>query len=566
MLDHEKRALYYDRVRPVIGDIFEDKSFAAYGVSAYPKVAEALIRNGLLRAFIEDDAPISGGFWLRTLGASCLGKHPSAALNDFSRAHNTYEDRFELRPAPALSALGSLPSRPNLLIAYAPNRAVEVIQQAKQLQIPAILFSVLESSRASQLVWVFDPSQSTDDDERFAEALSQQAASIPGDFARYEDFLEAGDLVLSMAKAVLLQGTPKERKDLKQLFAEGRNVIIRGSRSWPWETKFLTTAQSLKALVSLSSGVVPRSVIPESLFSRQRVLVIGCGTASLALAELAFEVDTLVLLDSKPFSIFNPIRQICSTDDTEKLEKPFALQQILKRLVDPDHDWEASSEHGLQWLSGDGLSIGAAVLKLTEMNPDSVTLFESILDAVKPTLCIVGMGRSRDDNFTACEILRRKNIKHIVPTAFPGVTHFKHIVVDEQRAGVPVGPCYDCLQNHLPVDGGAGPTLNEEARSVYYGGTQPATLAETYPSAHSLYRIARALMLPAAARPAWWAPLQTEERTSLVGANLTEENSSGWLYGTSLPGQMVAYGPADVVHARTGERCVCGRVVGKVGG
>jgi hypothetical protein len=51
-----------------------------------------------------------------------------------------------------------------------------------------------------------------------------------------------------------------------------------------------------------------------------------------------------------------------------------------------------------------------------------------------------------------------------------------------------------------------------------------------------------------------------------VGANLTEENGSGWLYGTSLPGQMVAYGPSDVVHARTGERCACGREVGKVGG
>jgi hypothetical protein len=566
MLDSEKRALYYDRVRPVIGDIFESKSFAAYRVSAYPKVVEALIRNGLLRAFIEDDAPITGGFWPRALGVSCLGKKPVAALDHFSRAHNTYEDRFELRPAPALSKLGALPTKPNVLIAYAPGCAAEVIQQAKLLHIPAILFSVLEGSRASQLVWVFDPSQSTDEDERFAEAFAQQAAATPGDFDRYEDFLEAGDLVLSMTKAVLLQGTTKERKDLKSLFAEGRRVIIRGSRSWPWETKFVSTAQAHKALASLSSGVVPRSVIPASLFYRQRVLVIGCGTASLALTELAFEVSELVLLDTKPFSLFNPIRQVCSTDDTEKLEKPFALQQIIKRWIDPAHDWEESREDGLQWLSGAGLSIGAAKLKLTEMNPDSVTLFESILDAVKPTLCIVGMGRSRDDNFTACEILRRKNIKHIVPTAFPGVTHFKHIVVDEQQSGVSVGPCYDCLQNHLPVDGGAGPTLNEEARSVYYGGTQPATLAETYPSAHSLYRIARALMLPPAARPSWWAPLQAEERTSLVGANLTEQNSSGWLYGTSLPGQMVAYGPADVVHARAGERCVCGRVVGKVGG
>lgn len=561
MQETEKRALYYDRVRPVVGDFLEKKGIAVYGASAFPKVAEALIRTGVLRAYIEDEGPIQGGFWVRALGAMALEKTAPQALDGFSRAHNQFEDRFEIVAAPALSTVSSLKGKIDLLLAYAPKRASEVLRQARALQVPAVIFSVLEQSRAAQAVLVFDPAQDSEELEALAARLEAQPAAQPGDFSRYEDFLEAGDLVLSFAKALLVANTPRARKDLTKLWSEKRVFVVRGSRSWPWEVRFLTAQQGSKALENLSSNVVPRPVLPSSLFQRQRVMVLGCGTASLLLAELAYEVSTLILLDSKPFSIFNPIRQICSTRDVEGLEKPFALQKILQRRLAPDEPWEETDEDDLHWMRGAGLSIGGAKLRLSEMNPDSVTLFETLCEKLQPTLCIVGMGRSRDDNFTACEILRRRGIRHIVPTAFPGVTHIKHIIVDGQT-----GPCYDCLQNHLPVDGGAGPTLDEEARSVYYGGTQPATLAETYPSAHSLYRISRALMLPDAVRPEWWKPLREEERTSLVGANQTEENASGWLYGTSLPGQMVAYGPTDVVHARTGERCVCGRVVGKLGG
>jgi hypothetical protein len=561
MNEQERRAAYYDRVRPIIGDAFDHKGFAAYGLDAFPKAIEALLRTGARRAWLEDSGPINSELFSRALGALALGRSVPEAFDAFSRAHNRYEDRFEIRAAPDLEGSPELPGA-DVLLCYAPGRARAALSAARRLHIPAILGSVLEKSRAAQAVFVFDPARDSEAASALAASLDEHPAASPGDPARLDDFLGLSDLMLMFAKAILLRGTPKERPDLARLFdQEGRRFLVRGSPSWPWETRYLSEEQGRSALERLAQHVPLRYTLPRGLFRKQRVAVLGCGTASLLLGELVYDVEQLLFLDAKPFSAFNPIRQLCSTDDVEGLSKPFALQQILRRRLAPDADWEETNEGEISWLSHQKTRLGGAVLRLSEVDPESVSRFESLLDAFDPTLCIVGMGRSRDDNFTACEILRKRGIRHLVPTAFPGVTHFKNIVVDGTR-----GPCYDCLQNHLPVDGGAGPTLDEEARSVYYGGTQPATLAETYPSAHQLYQLTKALMLPEAARPAWWAPLRDEERTCLVTANTVERAGEGWLYGIPFPGQAIAYGPTDVVHARTGERCACGRVVGRVGG
>src|SRR5262249_44803814 len=141
------------------------------------------------------------------------------------------------------------------------------------------------------------------------------------------------------------------------------------------------------------------------------------------------------------------------------------------------------------------------------------------------------------------------------------VSHYKHIVVDGAE-----GPCYDCLQGHLVIDGGAGPTLNDAERELYYGGTQPATLAETYPSARSLLRLCPGLAPPRPRRPAWFQGQLGRERTCFLGANRVEQlagsssESPAWLYGTRDPFQMVTFGIADIVGSRAGEVCSCGRV------
>ena len=101
---------------------------------------------------------------------------------------------------------------------------------------------------------------------------------------------------------------------------------------------------------------------------------------------------------------------------------------------------------------------------------------------------------------------------------------------------------------------------------MFYGGTQPATLAETMPSAFSLLRLARDLALPPAARPAYLAQQLYAERPCFVGANRAErttlaDGSKQWLYGVDRPFKMVSYGMGDLVGSRSEERCPsCGRV------
>jgi hypothetical protein len=166
------------------------------------------------------------------------------------------------------------------------------------------------------------------------------------------------------------------------------------------------------------------------------------------------------------------------------------------------------------------------------------------------------MGRTHDDNFAATSALRRRGIRHITPSAFPGVTHYKHILTDGAE-----GPCYDCIQGHLPaVDSGAGPALSPAEREMFYGGSQPATLAETYPSAHSLLRLAVDLALPRGARPGYLLRELGAERPCFVGANRAEQSGDAWLYGVDRPFGMVTFGVADVARAEKPVRCACGRI------
>jgi hypothetical protein len=284
------------------------------------------------------------------------------------------------------------------------------------------------------------------------------------------------------------------------------------------------------------------------------VLVIGLGTASLLCGELPQMVGgDLFFVDCKAVSPFNPVRQIYGTEQIGQ-HKGEALCALLARRLDPAGSWQRTERGPLRCWRGDR-TLGWSDLRLRAADRASVKRFGELLDETQPTLAVVAMGRSRDDNFVAAAELRRRGIRHLTPTAFPGVSHFKHIVTDGSD-----GPCYDCLQGHLAVDGGAGPTLQPDEREMFYGGTQPATVAETYPSAFSLLRLARDLGLPPAARPGYLRAQLAAERCCFVGANRVERSGASWLYGVALPFSMVTYGIEDLVGSRAEEHCPCGRI------
>jgi hypothetical protein len=132
-------------------------------------------------------------------------------------------------------------------------------------------------------------------------------------------------------------------------------------------------------------------------------------------------------------------------------------------------------------------------------------------------------------------VLRRLHIPHVVGRCYPRARYFEALIVNGRR-----GPCFGCLRGHL-YTGPAPPPTPEEA--LRYDGppapgelqAEPATVVESGRAADVLARLAAALAQPRRQRPAW-------------------------PYGVALPGQVVAFGLAQVLGVGSTQVCPdCGR-------
>ncbi len=549
-------AEYYDRVRPLLGEAFFQSEVCVWGLDFGYLAAEALARTGIKRQVWFDSGDASRAL-CRSLGWQHQGRPQAEALRDHCQAHNTLETDWSLDCLPM--ELAGLKRRfaadpPDLLLARGRDHSGEVARVALDHGVPMVMTFTPATSPVGcvHVVWV---PGSAADPEAVISACEELAALPRRDLnqaAEHLEGIEARSMALSLAKWILLRGGPDSRPDLEEPLVErGRFLILRGTPEWPWAVRSTRP----------SSGIIPRLRghaksyrPPLSLVPERRLLVLGLGTASLMCAEAGLLFDQMVFVDCKDVSRFNPVRQIYSTSDVGQ-PKPETMVRILSRRLDPGAQWDTTEEGAITWTRTASRALGAVNLQLREGSRKSADAFRALLELFKPTMAVVGMGRSKDDNFCATAELRRRGILHITPTAFPSVTHFKHIVTDGDQ-----GPCYDCLQGHLPLDGGAGPTLQPEAREMFYGGTQPATLVETYPSAHSLLRLVHDLSLPRPARPVYLMRELAAERNCFVGSNRVEHTDSGWLYGLDQPFSMVTYGVSDLVGDAAKRRCSCGRM------
>ena len=549
-------AEYYDRVRPLLGDAFFEARVAVWGLDFGYLAAEALARTGIRRQTWFDAGAAAGAF-CRSLGQHHAGRPRGEALVDHCLEHNTLEDDWsleclhlsvdELRRSLAGAA-------PNLLLARGDKHAGEVARAAVEHGVPFIISFSPASSPVGcvHVAWVPDSTADPGTVIQVCEGLADLPCRDLDSAAEHMDGLEARSLSLSLAKWALLRGGPDARPDLEESLVErGRVLVMRGTPEWPWAVR---TARPSPGIVSRLRGGAGAYHPPLSMGAERRLLVFGLGTASLMCAEAGLLFDQMVFVDCKDVSRFNPVRQIYGTSDVGQ-PKPETLVRILSRRLDPAGPWDTIEDGPITFSRTADRALGAMHLRISEGSRKAAAALGELLDTFKPTMAVVGMGRSKDDNFTATAALRRRNILHVTPTAFPSVTHFKHIITDGDR-----GPCYDCLQGHLPLDGGAGPTLQPEAREMFYGGTQPATLAETYPSAHSLLRLVQDLSLPQGARPVYLMRELAGERNCFVGSNRVEQNDAGWLYGLDQPFSMVTYGVSDLVGEASQRRCSCGRL------
>ena len=547
---------YYNRVRPLLGDAFFQSKIAVWGLDLGYLAAEALARTGIKRQVWFDSGETSRAF-CRSLGWQHQDKTQGEALRQHCEARNVEQRGWALQCLPLdVQQLRQsfAAAAPALLLARGDDDAGEVARAALDHGVPLVMTFTPASSPVGcvHVVWVPDSSADPAAVVRACEALAGLPRRDLNRASEHLDGLEARSMALSLAKWILLRGGPDARPDLEEPLVErGRCLVMRGTPEWPWAVHF---ARPGSGLIPRLRGRAMTYRPPLSLVPHRRLLVFGLGTASLLCAEAGLLFDQMVFVDCKDVSRFNPVRQIYGTEDVGQ-PKPETLVKILARRLEPGARWSTSEDGPIKFTRTADRALGAVNLRISEGSRQSLDRLDQLLDLFKPTMAVVGMGRSKDDNFTATAELRRRNILHVTPTAFPSVTHFKHIVTD----GIS-GPCYDCLQGHLPLDGGAGPTLQPEAREMFYGGTQPATLAETYPSAHSLLRLVHDLSLPRPARPVYIMRELAGERNCFVGSNRVEQNDAGWLYGLDQPMSMVTYGVADLVGAAAKRRCSCGRL------
>lgn len=538
---------YYSRILPIVGRGLMAKSLALVNADFCCLVADALARCGVTTMTLPADRTVSAADAIpATFGLEHVGQPASEALLRSFSEQNGLERDWSIRPSTAVGA--------DIVIGGGDlTDCRETISIALDLGVPAVTFTLFENAPMRCGVFVSGPGLANAAAVLERPGVGEKLSGYTPE--RRLDWLEASDMAMAAARALLLRGTEYARPDFERLLIEeGRTVILRGTAVWPWLVAWCSPQRDTEWIANAVAPAETASWLPPEMYAHERVMVVGCGTASLFVGEALNWFRDLMLVDCKAFSAYNPVRQLAGTAWVGR-PKPLALQEILVRRIEPDHARRRETESdGVRTLCAADVRISAAML---EVRDETRARFEALLDVYEPSLVIVAMGRSGEDdaNYTVTRILRARGIRHVVPTAFPSAAYYKNIVVDRAR-----GPCYDCLHHHLPVDVGAAPTLTPAQEEMFYGGTQPATVMETYPSAHALLRLSLELCLPDALRSPWFAELVREERTCLVGGNRAERAGCGWLYGIRLPGQVVAYGTDDIVGCEVVRTCVCGRV------
>ena len=426
---------------------------------------------------------------------------------------------------------------------------------------PLVLSSVPRSAAAGALQLVWAPGSAVDP----ASADRAAARSWPGSTQldldepeHHVDGLEARSLALALGKWLLTRDRVP-RPDLRGADSRGRAwpLLARGQPDWPWAVRFLPrrpgAARAAARPARRATGP------PLSLLRRTRVMVLGLGTGSLFCAEAPAFFDEMIFVDCKEVRPVNPVRQIYPTSRIGQ-PKTEAMTELLARRLDPDAALGARlarpGRGAARRLAGAGARRAAAE---REPRPDPCQAFARLLDELRPDLVVVAMGRSRDDNFVATEELRRRGVRHLTPSAFPGRDPLQ-AHPHRRRAAAPATTA--CRATW--------PWTAARARRWPPTSVRCSTAARSRPPSPRLTPRRTACCAwpstwrcPRGARPAYLLRELAAERACFVGANRAEQHgAAGWLYGIDRPFAMVTYGAEDMVATGLRQTCSCGRPLG----
>ncbi len=494
---------YYQRIAPVVPAALSTVTIGVTDPARLAQVVDSLARSGVLSWRLASGGKVARRDPLaEVLGTRWVGIPAGLAMAKHLVEHNRLEGRWDIRVGP----WG--PDEVDLILSTDPEDALEPV-------VPVVVPLVMDRVAATGVL-VSTPGQPCPGG--IIEKTLSMAEAPP-----LLDLLEAGDMA-ALAVVGLLGREPGSIWDLG--LARGRCLVLRGSGAWPWEVALLG-AGDVGWLQARAGVEILRHRVPEHLLARAGIMVVGCGTASNWLPYLYRRAGALCLVDYKDVSPFNPVRQLPGTDFVGKGPKPHVLVDVLARRQGVPRAAVAAK-------------VRPEVLRITWEDHASVDRFRALLEDFSPDVVVVGIGRpGGDEEFLITDVLRGLGIRQLVSTAFPAVTHFKHVLVDGS-----VGPPYDTLGAASRRGAGPTPELSDTVRAEFYGGTQPASLVRTMPSVHSGLRLLEQLALPWPARARWFQGLIHRGHTCLVGANLVGGPPDARSYGVALPFQVVAFGPA----------------------
>jgi hypothetical protein len=529
---------------------------------------------------IADDAPLTLAHPLARAGGGQPGAGAGDALAAALRRHNAWEDGWAFTHRAALNeaTFATLVAEwqtdpPDLLLAGGDAATLTYAAAlARRLDLPAVLvthFAGADPAGACLVLVPGDGGQGRDWPDLLA-ALGQPVpadpAALPSDSPAWHAWTEANGIAALLAKALLTHGTPYAAPDLDRLlWRERRTAVILGRAAWPWAIQYVNLATAgRRPARDQESGTRDQSRRAARRPPRS-ALVVGCGSlGSLVARDLAASgaVRDLALLDGDVVGPANPVRQFFHAAQVGQ-PKVVALARNLADLRAPGATW-AEGESAL----GPGRVLTQAAGHITALpyaataDRAGLVAFRRMLRALRPSVVVLATG-SQDD-YALARALRRLNIPHVVGRCYPRARYFEAIVVDGRR-----GPCFGCLRGHL-YTGPTPPPTPEEAlrydRPPAPGELQaePATVVESGRAADVLARLAAALAQPRRAHPGWMTDLLASEQTCLIGGLTAQpvagEPGAAWAYGVALPGQVVAFGTAQVLGSGPAQVCPdCGR-------
>jgi hypothetical protein len=309
----------------------------------------------------------------------------------------------------------------------------------------------------------------------------------------------------AFARALLLHNSPYERPDIEALV--GAAVPQLAPYHTPRQAPALTTRSAM---------------------------IIGCGSlGSYIAAELATTVQRLVLVDPGNVSAYNPIRQ-CYRSDQIGAPKVLALADELVR------------RHGSQ----------AAELIPLRQQLSTEEQIEPLLARYNPDLVVLATGTNAD--FALARALRSAGIAHLAARCYNRARFWEAIVVPTTD-----GPCLGCLRGQLYI-GAQPPATPEEAAAYVAPGelvAEPATLIESGWAAQCIAELAIQCLAPDGLREQWFRRAVVAQQTCFIGgAYAVRAADQQWAYGIERPGQVQAYGAAQIAGSATERICAdCGR-------